>query len=94
MPIGVCTIHLHIPVNQSLKGKRQVLRSLIARVRRDFNVSVAEVDQQGAWQAATLGLACISADAAYAHGLLTKAVEAISAYRLDAEILDYEIEIH
>jgi uncharacterized protein YlxP (DUF503 family) len=56
-------------------------------------VSVAEVDQQDAWQAATLGVACVSADSAYAHGLLTKVVQAVSAHRLDAQVLDFEIEV-
>jgi uncharacterized protein YlxP (DUF503 family) len=70
MVVGVCTIYLRIPASQSLKGKRQVLKSLIARVRKSFNVSIAEVDQQDAWQAATLGVACVSTDSAYAHGLL------------------------
>jgi uncharacterized protein YlxP (DUF503 family) len=93
MAVGVCTIYLRIPANHSLKGKRQVLKSLIARVRKDFNVSIAEVDQQDAWQAATLGVACVSSDSAYAHGLLTTVVKAVSAYRLDAEVLDFEIEI-
>lgn len=93
MVIGVCTIYLHIPANHSLKGKRQVLKSLLARVRNDFNVSIAEVDQQDAWQSAILGVACVSSDPAYAHGLLTKVVEAISSYRLDAEITDFKIEL-
>lgn len=94
MAIGVCTIYLSIPANHSLKGKRQILKSLIARVRKDFNVSIAEVAQQDAWQAATLGVACVATDPAYAHGLLTKVVEAITAYRLDADVLDFEIEIY
>ena len=94
MAVGVCTIYLSIPANHSLKGKRQVLKSLMARVHKDFNVSIAEVEQQDAWQVATLGVACVSADPAYAHGLLTKVVQAISAYRLDAEVIDFEIEIY
>jgi len=93
MTVGVCTIHLHIPANRSLKDKRRVLKSLMARVRKDFNVSIAEVDQQDAWQTAALGVACVSSDSTYAHGLLSKVVEAISTYRLDADILDFEIEI-
>jgi uncharacterized protein YlxP (DUF503 family) len=93
MVIAVCTIYLTIPANHSLKGKRQVLESLMARVRNDFNVSIAEVDQQDAWQSATLGVACVSSDPAYAHGLLSKVVQAISSYRLDAEITDYSIEL-
>ncbi len=94
MVVAVCTIHLSIPENHSLKGKRQVLKSLISRVHNDFNVSIAEVDQQDSWQMAVLGVACVSTDAAYAHGLLTRVIQAISAYRLDAEILDYRIETY
>lgn len=93
MVIAVCTIYLNIPANHSLKGKRQVLKSIIARVHNDFNVSVAEVEQQDSWQSATLGVACVSSDPAYAHGLLTKVVQAISSYRLDAEITDFKIEL-
>lgn len=93
MVIGVCTIYLNIPANHSLKGKRQVLKSLIARVRNDFNVSIAEVEQQDAWQSAILGVACVSSDPGYAHGLLTKVVQAISSYRLDAEVTDFKIEL-
>ncbi len=93
MVIGVCTVFLRIPASHSLKGKRQVLKSIIARVRKDFNVSIAEIDQLDAWQSATLGLACVSGDAAYAHGLLLRTVEAIASYRLDAEVVDFNIEM-
>ena len=94
MIIGVCTLYLDIPANHSLKGKRRVLKSLMDRVRRRFNVSIAEVDKQDLWQTAVLGIACVSNDPAYAHGLLTKVAQAISAYRLDAEVRDFEIEIY
>ena len=93
MTVGICTIYLRIPASHSLKDKRQVLKSLMARVRKDFNVSIAEVEQQDAWQAATLGVSCVSSEPAYVHGLLTKVVEAVSAYRLDAQVLDFQIEI-
>ncbi|MBM4429338.1 MAG: DUF503 domain-containing protein [Chloroflexi bacterium] len=93
MAVGLCTIYLHIPDSHSLKDKRQVLTSLMARIRRDFNVSIAEVDQQDAWQAATLGIAGVSSEPAYVHGLLTKVVEAVSAYRLDAQVVDFHIEV-
>ena len=92
MVIGICTLQLCLPASHSLKDKRQVLKSLIARVRHDFNVSIAEVDELAAWQSAILGIACVSSDRDYAHGLLTKVAEAISSYRLDMEVYDYRIE--
>jgi uncharacterized protein YlxP (DUF503 family) len=60
MVIGTCTIELHIPGNGSLKGKRRVTKSIIARVYNKFNVSIAEVGNQDLWQSATLGVACVS----------------------------------
>ena len=46
MHIGVCRIMLHLPDSASLKDKRQVARSLSARIRNTFNVAVAEVADQ------------------------------------------------
>ncbi len=93
MVVGVCTLELDIPASHSLKDKRSVLKSLAARVRRDFNVSIAEVDGQDTWQRATLGIVCVSSDAAYAQGLLAKVIESIERGRFDAVIADYSIEM-
>lgn len=91
--VGVCTVRLSIPANSDLKGKRRVLKSVIARLRQSFNVAVSEVDEQDKWQVATLGMVSISNDAAHVHAMLTKAVEAIEHSRLDATVLDYAIEV-
>ncbi|MBI5304503.1 MAG: DUF503 domain-containing protein [Chloroflexi bacterium] len=93
MVIGVCTLELEIPASHSLKDKRHVVKSLIARVRNEFNVAVSEVDSHDAWQAATIALVTVSTDAQYAHGLLEKAVDFIERQRLDAVIGDYSIEM-
>jgi hypothetical protein len=93
MHIGVCTIELHLAGNGSLKGKRSVLKSMIARISHDFNVSIAEVDAQNQWQRAVLGVACVSSSADYAHGLLEQVVQWIEANRPDVELLDYQIEL-
>lgn len=93
MVIGVATIELHIPMNGSLKGKRSVVKPLIARLRSEYNVSVAEVDEQDKLRTAVIGVACISSDKDYAHGLLTKVVESVERWRLDAELVDYQIEL-
>ena len=91
--VGICTLRLSIPENSDLKGKRRVLQSVIAHLRSAFNVSVAEVAEQDKWQLATLGIAAIANDRSYVHGLLTKAVSKVEAMRLDAIVLDYEIDI-
>jgi uncharacterized protein YlxP (DUF503 family) len=93
MVIGLCTIDLHLPGANSLKDKRSVLKSVMRRVRNEFNVSIAEVDHQDAWRSAVIAVATVSSDRAYAHGLLTKVVDWIERTRLDAELVDYQIEM-
>ncbi len=93
MVIGLATLELSIPVNDSLKGKRSVVKPLIARLRREFNVSVAEVDLLDSHSTAIIGVVCVSNDTAYAHGLLMKVVERVERWRIDADLVDYEIEL-
>ena len=93
MVVGVCTISLHLPGNSSLKGKRRVVKSIVTRLRQEFNISVSEVDHHDSWQSSTLGVACISTSAGYAHGLLTKVVSWIEAKRPDIPVVDFQIEL-
>jgi len=60
MPVGLLTLELHIPDAQSLKDKRQVLRSLKDKLRRDFNVAVAELEHHEAWQRSVAGVVTLS----------------------------------
>jgi uncharacterized protein YlxP (DUF503 family) len=93
MVIGVCTIHLELPGCHSLKEKRRIVKSILARLSNEFNISVAEVGKNEAWQQAVLGVASVSNDQGYLHGLLTKVVRSIEKGRFDAQVVDYEIEI-
>ena len=93
MNVGVCKINLRLPENSSLKGKRQVLKSITTRVRNKFNVSVAEVDNHDRWQLATIGICCVSNDNRYTNEVLSKVVDFVINSRFEVEILDYEIEI-
>ena len=92
MNVGVCKIRLRLPENLSLKGKRQVLKSIIAQVRNKFNVSVAEVDDNDLWQLATLGICYVSNNKRHTNRVLSKVVDFIVNGRFEVEILDYEIE--
>lgn len=60
MPVGLLTLELHIPDAQSLKDKRQVLRSLKDRLRGQFNVAVAELEHQDTWQRSVVGVVTLS----------------------------------
>ena len=91
--VGVCRVVLRLPENGSLKGKRQVVKSLTARLRNKFNVAVAEVDDNDTWQLATLGITCVSNDARHAREVLDHVVAFVQQQRLDAELLDSEIEV-
>ena len=93
MVIGLCTIELYLPGAFPLKDKRSVLKSVIRRIRNEFNVSIAEVDYQDTWQSACIGVVTVSGDAAYAHGLLMHVVSWIERNRLEAELVDYQIEM-
>lgn len=93
MVIGVCTLNLSIPVAFSLKEKRQVVRSLIARVRNEFNVAIGEVDDHDVWQHAVLAVACVSTSAQHAHRQLEAVIRFIDRQRPDCPIGAYEIEM-
>ena len=93
MVIGVCTIELHLPATRSLKSKRSVLKSVISRIRNEFNVSIAEVGHHDAWHSALIGVATVSNDAGHAHGRLTQVVNWIERTRLDVDLVDFQIEM-
>ncbi len=93
MIVGTCRLQLRLPANGSLKGKRQTVQSIVAHIRKDFNVAVAEVDTQDSWQLATLGIVTVSTAADHAHGLLMAVVRMVERGHWDVELLDYEIEI-
>jgi len=93
MIIGACRVSMHIPENHSLKGKRQVVKSVIERVKHRFNVSIAEIDGNDLWQVATLGIACVSNDSHHVNEVLSNVVRFIETTRWEAVMTDYEIEI-
>jgi uncharacterized protein YlxP (DUF503 family) len=93
MIIGACTIELHLPGNGSLKGKRGILKPILARLRREFNVSAAEVGENDSWQMSTLGLAAVSNDAGYVQGLLEKAVHWLEMNHPEVQVIDWQIEV-
>jgi uncharacterized protein len=94
MPVATLTLELGIEHAQSLKDRRQAVRSLKDKLRHSFNISVAELDEALVWNRATLGIAAISGSPAYLAGQLRE-VEAAArriATGLGCEILDSYVE--
>jgi uncharacterized protein YlxP (DUF503 family) len=93
MLVGVMQLSLALPASQSLKDKRQVVKSVLARVRNQFNVAAAEVDTLDHRQVATLGFSCVSNDGRHAEQQLHRVLAYIEGTRLEAEVTDYSVEI-
>ena len=95
MPIAKLIVEISIPHAQSLKDRRQVVRSLKDKLRNGFNISVAELDDASIWNRATLGVAAISASMDYLTGQMREVDDALNrlASGLGSEILDSWVEI-
>ncbi|WP_126581695.1 DUF503 domain-containing protein [Tengunoibacter tsumagoiensis] len=93
MVIGACEITLHLPECHSLKEKRQVIKSVMARVRNHFEVAIAEVDDNDLWQIAKFGVSCVSNDGQHASDILERVREYIEETRPDLLISQFETEI-
>ena len=90
MPIASMTIDLRIPHAQSLKDRRQVVRSLKEKLGHGFNISIAEMDESVTWQSATIGVVAISASRDYLTGQMEQVERAVTRIcnDLGAEIAD------
>ena len=90
MPIAQLTLEIRIEHAQSLKDRRQVVRSLKDQLKQGFNISVAELDEAVTWQSATLGIVAISRSRDYLHGLIEEVERAAlrMTNELGAELAD------
>jgi uncharacterized protein YlxP (DUF503 family) len=95
MPVAKLTLELEIPHAQSLKDRRQAVRSIKDKLRHSFNLSIAELDQALVWNRATIGIAAISSSTSYLTGQLQEIDHAAHriAVALGVEILDSYAEI-
>ena len=89
MVVGIVRVELFVPGSQSLKDKRQVVRSIKERLRERVHASVAEVDHQELWQRAALGIAVVGADGSQVRDMLQSARHIVDQY-LQAQVLDWQ----
>lgn len=92
MIIGACRIELHIFESYSLKDKRQVIKSLLERLKVRFNISIAELDDLDSWQRSLIGFACVSNETKHVQSVISNVIRFIdNDGRL--EIIGQDIEI-
>jgi len=92
MIIGILEVDIRLFCCNSLKDKRRILKSLISRIRNNFNVSVAEIGNHTLWQRARLGIALLSSDTSYSSKVLDKILEFLKKER-EIFIIDCKKEI-
>lgn len=93
MVVGVLTLELYLPGCQSLKEKRSRIKPLLARLHREFNISVSEVDRQDTWQNTVIACALVSSDAAHIQRSLQQVARWVEANWPDLQLEAEHLEI-
>lgn len=92
MIIGTGKIYLYVNWVHSLKEKRMIVKSTIAKVKNKFNVSVAEVENQDLHQSIVIGIACVSNDSKHANSVIQNVLDFIED-NTEAIVEKVEMEI-
>lgn len=92
MIIGACTVELIIYESNSLKDKRQVIKSIIAKIQAKYNISIAEVDLNETWKNSVIGFACVTNDTSHANKMVSNVINFIDRDNR-VEITNHNIEI-
>jgi hypothetical protein len=90
--VGVCRITFSIPGNDSLKGKRRVVRRIVDRTRNHFNAAVAEVGALDHHRQALIGFAVVSNDSRHANSMLDKIGSFVSGLT-EAVVIGRDVEL-
>ena len=93
MHTGTCKIELYLPMNQDLKGKRRIVKSLSVQIRSRFNVSVSEIENNELWQIATIGIAIISNKIIILNRTFDQIFSFIESSNHDLNIISHDTEI-
>jgi uncharacterized protein YlxP (DUF503 family) len=91
--IATLTIHLHLPACASLKEKRGRIKPLIARLHREFNVSVAEMDRQDRWQEAVIVCALVGNERGHVESALQNVAKWVEGNWTDGDVIEQRIAI-
>jgi uncharacterized protein YlxP (DUF503 family) len=91
--LATLTIHLHLPACASLKEKRGRIKPLMARLHREFNISVAEMDLQDKWQEAVIVCAMVGNERAHLESALQSVAKWVESHWTDGDVIEQRIEM-
>jgi uncharacterized protein YlxP (DUF503 family) len=91
--IATLTFHLHLPACASLKEKRGRIKPLIARLHREFNVSVAEMDLQDKWQEAVIVCAMVGNEHGHVESALQNVAKWVEGHWTDGDVIEQRVEV-
>lgn len=92
MSIGVLTLQIVYPMVHSLKEKRSIIQSVFSKIRKTFNVAIAETDYQDLWQKSEVGIVSINSSTQELQRTLDYVVNFVSEEN-DLQLVDYQVEI-
>jgi uncharacterized protein YlxP (DUF503 family) len=92
MVVGTLKIEFRIHDNDSLKGKRKIIRSMVDRVKHKFNAAVAEVGSNDKWQVIELGISTVGNDRRHVDSSLNNILTFLESLYL-AEVVRSDMEI-
>jgi len=90
--LGFGTINLRLPENNTLKGKRKILKSILGKMRNTFNVSAAEIGENDTHRKSEIGFSMVGNDTAHINSKMDKLINMVEDMGL-AEMTDTQMEI-
>jgi len=93
MSVGILTLTLHLPDSHSLKDKRRILSPILARLHKEFNISVIESGHQDVWQSSELTVVCAANTGPLAEKTLTQVRQFYDAHWPDVPVAGEHTEI-
>lgn len=92
--IVTLTIHLHLPGCASLKEKRGRIKPLLARLHREFNVTVAEVDLQDQWQETVIACAMVGNEHGHLESAMQTVAKWVKSHWTDGDVIEQRLEVY
>jgi uncharacterized protein len=93
MTVGILSLTIHLPHCHSLKEKRRRVKPILARLHKEFNISVVEYDHHDTWQSCELLIACAAVRGDHVEQILASVIAFYESHWPDLPLTREKIEI-